>query len=148
MAQTIAELAGVDIDAESGLRGESLGPLFGNQQSKIRDHVFFAQQWPWYRGVEQTRYASTGVFDGRHKYCRYYGIGGGNDAGGKPLPGKIRFDRDAHFDDHEHEWYDLHEDPHELVNLAMDRGRRLELRQRFDDLIALEEETYVPLRTA
>ena len=45
---------------------------------------------------------------------------------------------DAAFEDQEHEWYDLQEDPHELVNLAMDHGRRAELRRRFDDLLAVE----------
>ena len=37
---------------------------------------------------------------------------------------------------------DLHEDPHELVNLAMDRSRRPELRRRFRELRALEDATY------
>ncbi len=45
---------------------------------------------------------------------------------------------DAAFEDQEHEWYDHAEDPHELENLAMDNGRRSELRARFDELKALE----------
>ncbi len=36
-----------------------------------------------------------------------------------------------------------HEDPHELVNLAMDNGRRNELRSRFEDLLAVEAKELV-----
>ena len=43
------------------------------------------------------------------------------------------------------EWYDLQEDPHELINLAMDRSRRNELRTRFDELRAIEEVDYAPI---
>jgi arylsulfatase A-like enzyme len=50
---------------------------------------------------------------------------------------------DAAFEDHEHELYDLQEDPHELVNLAHDPARRAELRRRFDDLLALEAGEFV-----
>ena len=48
------------------------------------------------------------------------------------------FGPDAAFEDQEHEWYDQQEDPHELVNLAMDNGRRGELRERFAQLKAVE----------
>ncbi len=143
LATTIAELGGVDIAATPSLAGETMGPLFRDQQTTIRDYVLFAQEWPWYRGVEHVRYASSGIFDGRHKYCRYYGIGGGNDATGQPLTGKrMQFGRDAAFEDHEHELYDLADDPHELVNRAMDRDNRQELRRRFGELRAIEHETY------
>ena len=81
----------------------------------------------------------------RDRYCRYYGVGGGADAAGVPLSGTIQFDVDSPFEDHDHEWYDLQEDPHELINLAMDRGRRNELRQRFDELRAIEEVDYAPI---
>jgi len=145
LAVAIPEMAGIDVDAEPGLVGESLMPLVEDQQATIRDYVLFAQEWPWYPGVEQTRYASTGIFDGRQKYCRYYGVGGGNNAIGVPLPGPMQFTRDSSFEDHEHEWYDLDSDPHELVNLAMDRGRREELRSRFDELMAIEAEAYAPI---
>ena len=103
------------------------------------------RQWPWYKGVEHTRYASAGIFDGRYKYCRYYGVGGGADAAGVPLSGTIQFDLDSPFEDHDHEWYDLQEDPHELINLAMDRSRRNELRTRFNELRAIEEVDYAPI---
>lgn len=145
LARTIAELAGVDVEAEPGLVGESMQPLFANQGASIRDFVLFAQEWPWYSGVEQTRYASSGIFDGRHKYVRYYGVGGGSDRNGKALPGPMLFGRSAGFDEHDHEWYDLESDPHELVNLAMDRGRRVELRERFAELRAVESEHYAPI---
>ena len=64
---------------------------------------------------------------------------------GTPITSPKRFDRDAAFDDQEHEFYDLQEDPHELVNLAMDRGRRREVRRWFDDLLSLEQEEFLGL---
>jgi len=145
LARTIAEFGGLDIDRAPTLRGESLMPLFDDPQASVRDHVLFAQEWPWYRGVEHTRYASSGMFDGRYKYCRYYGVGGGNDAAGTPLSGDgMIHGRNASFEDHDHELYDLVEDPHELVNLAMDRSRRNELRERFAMLRSIEDDTYGP----
>ena len=42
------------------------------------------------------------------------------------------------FEDHDHEWYDANEDPHELVNLAHDRSRRDELRANFKRLLEIE----------
>ena len=77
LAKTIAEFGGVTTSDYPGLVGESLSPIFTDLDAKIRDYVLFSQQWPWYKGVEHTRYASAGIFDGRHKYCRYYGVGGG-----------------------------------------------------------------------
>ena len=62
-----------------------------------------------------------------------------------PLEGTIQFDVDSAFEDHDHEWYDLQEDPHELVNLAMDRERRNELRKRFDELRAIENVEYAQI---
>ena len=141
---TIADLAGAADDARS-MAGASLRRILSDPSAAVRDHVLFAQRWPWYSGVEQTRYASSGVFDGRHKYCRYYGIGGGADASGRVLPGPMLFGPDAPFEEHDHEWYDLREDPGELVNLANDRGRRNELRIRFDELIALEAQAWSTL---
>ena len=145
LAKTIAEFAGVTTSDYPGLVGESLSPIFDDLDAKIRDYVLFSQQWAWYQGVEHTRYASAGIFDGRYKYCRYYGVGGGADAAGVPLSGTIQFEFDSPFDDHDHEWYDLQEDPHELINLAMDRSRRNELRTRFDELRAIEEVDYAPI---
>ena len=50
------------------------------------------------------------------------------------------FDVDAGFDDQDHEWYETGEDPHELVNLSNDRGRRNELRGLFRRLLDYEAE--------
>lgn len=143
LARTIAEFGGVDVGDTPTLVGESLSPLFDDQSAKIRDNVLFSQEWPWYSGVEHVRYASSGIFDGRYKYCRYYGVGGGADAAGNRLSGDgMLFGRDAAFDDHDHELYDLQEDPHEMVNLAMDRAHRVDLRNRFAELRAHEHEVY------
>ncbi|MDH3704780.1 MAG: sulfatase-like hydrolase/transferase, partial [Acidimicrobiia bacterium] len=138
VAATIAASADVDVDAQPDLAGSSLAPLLADPAGSVRDHVLFAQDWPWYAGVEQTRYASTGMFDGRFKYCRYYGIGGGHSVAGVELPGPKRFGPDAAFEDHEHELYDLVDDPHEMVNLAADQGRRTDVRDRFATLLELE----------
>lgn len=143
LARTVGEFAGVDAAQQPGLGGESMQPLWSSGSTTIRDHVLFNQEWAWYPGVEHTRYASSAIFDGRYKYCRYYGIGGGANVAGMPLTGdSMQYGRDAHFDDHDHEFYDLQEDPHELVNLAMDHSRRSEIRSRFAELRAIEHETY------
>lgn len=143
LARWVAEAGGVDAADAPSLSGQSLEPLFADREATIRDHVLFAQEWPWYRGVETVRYASSGIFDGRHKYCRYYGVGGGNDAIGTPLSGDgMQFGRDATFEDQEHELYDLREDPHELVNLGVDPAARTDLRRRFAELRAIEHEVY------
>lgn len=145
LAATVAELGGVDLGDAPSLVGSSLQPLFADPSGTSSEYLLFAQDWPWYPGVEMTRYASSGIFDGRFKYCRYYGVGGGCDTGGNPLPGEKIYPATADFDDHDHELYDLQEDPYELVNLAQDRGRRNDLRRRFDELMAIEAEAYAPL---
>ncbi len=53
-------------------------------------------------------------------------------------PGTKLYDVDAAFEDHEHEWYDLDDDPHEMVNLAHDRSRRAELHDNFERLLEYE----------
>lgn len=140
LATTIAALAGADPADHPSLKGVDLAPVFADPDASVRDYVLFAQDSAHTDNINQTRYALRGVFDGRYKYARYYGVGGGVPGPGllgKPRGSKL-FDVDADFDDHDHELYDLDEDPHELVNLAMDRGRRAELREHFDRLRAIE----------
>ena len=75
--------------------------------------------------------------------CIRDSIGGGHDAAGAKLTGdEMLFGRGAAFDEHDHELYDLQEDPHELVNLALDRGLRHDLRSRFAELRSIEREVY------
>ena len=88
-----------------------------------------------------------GFYDGRTKYARYYGVGGGRPSTGlwgKPAGTKL-FGADCAFDDNDHEWYDHDADPVELENLANDRTRREELRQVYERLLAYEAESFVPL---
>jgi hypothetical protein len=102
----------------------------------VREHVLFAHDTAHTDNINQTRYAIRGFFDGRTKYARYYGVGGGKPSSGlwgRPQGEKL-FGVDAAFEDQEHELYDLGEDPHELVNLAMDHGRRAELRACYERL--------------
>jgi arylsulfatase len=143
LASTIAALAGLDPGDHPSLQGVDLGPVFDEPASDVREHVLFAQDSAHTCNIRSTRYAVRGMFDGRHKYARYYGVGGGkpnDDASGRPS--QKLFGVDADFDDQDHEWYDLQEDPHELVNLAHDRGRRAELHQRFAHLRSIEARAF------
>ena len=108
----------------------------------MRDHVLFAQDSAQTERLNGVRYALRGFFDGTNKYARYYGIGGGKPSTGLwgKDPGTKLFDVDSDFDDQDHEWYDHSTDPYELVNLAQDRGRRTELREQFERLLAYERE--------
>ena len=137
LARTICGLAGVE--APPSMRGVDLGPVLADPAGSVRDQVLFCHATAHTSNIRATRWAIRGSFDGRYKYARYFGVGGGlpnDDFSGKPTP--MLYGPDAAFEDQEHELYDLQEDPHELVNLAHDRGRRPELRRRFDDLLALE----------
>lgn len=138
LARTVCSLGGVEPPADLG--GVDLSPVFGDPTTSVRDHVLFAQDSAHTTNIQKTRYALRGVFDGRHKYARYYGIGGGlpNDLFDPERAGTKLFDVDADFDDQDHELYDLREDPHELVNLANDPARRDEVRARFHALRDLE----------
>ena len=138
LAATVAALGGVDPDDTPTLSGRDLAPVLADPGQSVRDFVLFSQDSAQSDLIRNTRYAVRGFYDGETKYARYYGIGGGIGRDGTAdESGKI-FDVDAHFDDHDHEWYETAEDPHELVNLANDRGRRNELRALFRRLLDYE----------
>jgi arylsulfatase len=137
LARTICGLAGVEPDPR--MRGVDLGPVLRDPSAAARETVLFCHASAHTRNIRATRWAIRGTFDGRYKYARYYGVGGGlpnDDFSGKAPP--MLYGVEAAFEDQEHELYDLQEDPHELVNLAHDRGRRAELRRRFEVLRAME----------
>jgi arylsulfatase len=148
LASTICALAGVDpasVSSASGapsLQGVDLSPVLDDPAARPRDHVLFAQDSAQTENLNRVRYALRGFFDGRTKYARYYGVGGGKPSTGLwgKDPGAKLFDADADFDDQDHEWYDHGTDPLELVNLAHDRGRRVELREVFERLRSYEAE--------
>ena len=139
IAPTIGALAGLPAASIEQLAGVDLSPVLRDPTAFARDHVLFAMDSAHTSRINQTRYALRGVFDGRYKYARYYGVGGGkpnDDFRWKEAP-KL-YGEDADFDDQDHELYDLVEDPHELVNLAGDRARRVEVRDWHDRMRELE----------
>ena len=144
LAATICELGGID-NKNANLPGRSMLPMWSNPETSGRDFVLFAQDWAWYDGLVNTRYASRGIFDGRFKYSRYYGIGGSSTTRGTPIEHPKVVGANSHFDDQEHELYDLRDDPGELVNLAMDRSRREEVRDWYHRLLAAETEEFASL---
>ena len=138
LAATIAALGGVRVADTPTLSGRDLSPVLAEPDTSVRDYVLFSQDSAQSDLIRNTRYAVRGFYDGETKYARYYGIGGGVQRDGTAdADGKL-FDVDAHFDDQDHEWYETGEDPHELVNLANDRGRRNELRTLFRRLLDYE----------
>ena len=140
LAATVAALGGVDPADTPTLSGRDLAPVLADPAASVRDYVLFSQDSAQSDLIRNTRYAVRGFYDGETKYARYYGIGGGTRRDGTTDEhGKI-FDVDADFEDHDHEWYDTAEDPHELVNMANDRGRRNELRALFRRLLDYETE--------
>ncbi|MFI0979528.1 sulfatase-like hydrolase/transferase [Streptomyces sp. NPDC021093] len=138
LASTVCGLAGAAPDP--AFRGTDLTPVLADPTASVRDYVLFAHDSVHTRRIQRTRYAIRGVFDGRYKYARYFGVGGGQcaDRPVEPEPTEMVFGPDADFDDHDHELYDLREDPHEKTNLAHDPARRTELRERFERLREIE----------
>ena len=143
LTRTVASLAGVQ--ETPSISGVDLSPVLAQPETQVRDSVLFAQDSAWYESCIHLRYTIRGMFDGRYKYSRYYGVGGSTTQIGTPWRTPKQFDVDAAFEDHDHELYDLQEDPHELVNLAHDRGRRHELRAWFDRLRDEEARHFAPL---
>jgi arylsulfatase len=146
LASTICAIAGVDPSSQPSLKGVDLTPALSSPTAVPRDHVLFAHDTAHTPNINNTRYAIRGFFDGRTKYARYYGVGGGKPSSGlvgKNIGVKL-YDTDADFEDQEHEWYDLQEDPHELVNLAHDQGRRPELRANYERLLEYERTEFTP----
>ena len=140
LAATIAALGGVDVAATPTLSGRDLAPVLADPAASVRDYVLFSQDSAQSDLIRNTRYALRGFYDGETKYARYYGIGGGVRRDGTADDSAKIFGADAGFDDHDHEWYDTADDPHELVNLANDRGRRSELRNLFHRLLDCESQ--------
>jgi arylsulfatase A-like enzyme len=140
LASTICALAGVDPATQPSLKGVDLSPVLADPTVAVRDHVLFAHDTAHTDEINHTRYAIRGFFDGRTKYSRYYGVGGGKPGTGLwgKDPGRKLYDVDAEFVDQEHEWYDLRDDPHELVNLATDGSRRAQLHENFERLLEYE----------
>jgi len=140
LASTICSLAGVDPADHPSLRGFDLTPALADAGLSVRDHVLFAHDTAHTNEINHTRYAIRGFFDGRTKYARYYGVGGGKPGTGLwgKDPGHKLYDVDAAFEDQEHEWYELGEDPHELTNLAHDPARRGQLRENYARLLEYE----------
>jgi arylsulfatase len=138
LATTIPLLGGATRDQLPTFRGEDLTQVMRDPSATVRDAILFAQDTAWYESCLPLRYAIRGMFDGRHKYLRYYGVGGGTTPTTGPARAPKKFDVDSAFEDQDHELYDLQEDPYELVNLAMDRGHRNKARDWFARLADLE----------
>jgi arylsulfatase len=150
LAATICGLAGTPTSGlepeDSPMQGVDLQPVLDRPSSVVRDHVLFAQDSAQTQNLNLVRYALRGFFDGKTKYARYYGVGGGKPSTGLwgKDPGRKLYDVDCDFDDQDHEWYDHSTDPLELVNLAHDRARRQELRENFERLRAYERDEMIP----
>ena len=145
LAATIVSLGGVTPpDAFSGV---DLTPVLTDPDQEARDHVLFALDAAHTDAINKTRYAVRGFFDGRYKYARYYGKGGGIPSTGLwgAPKGEKEVPVDAPFEDQEHELYDHAEDPLELVNLANDPAHAKQVREQHARLLAWEtDELAVP----
>lgn len=138
LAATICSLGGVEPSATRTLAGTDLSPVLATPSASVRDHVLFAQDSAQSELLRSVRYAVRGFFDGTTKYARYYGVGGGVQRDGTEAPTPKLYDVDAAFDDHDHEWYELDDDPGELDNLANRRDRRVRTHELFERLLDYE----------
>ena len=123
LLRTIAGFAGAEVP-ESVLGVDQSPVIRGEAPIGARPRAVPARHRP-HAARRAAAVGDPGFFDGSTKYARYHGIGGGlpNDRlSGDTTP--MLYGPDAAFEDQDHEWYDLVDDPHELVNLAMDRGRK------------------------
>ena len=132
LARTICGLAGAEPAA--GDAGRRPGPGAGRPaRPPCATRCCSATPRPTPPTSGRRAWQVRGSFDGRYKYARYFGVGGGlpnDDLSGRPTP--MLYGPDAAFEDQEHELYDLQEDPHELVNLAMDPAAAPRCSARFD----------------
>lgn len=136
LAATVAALGGADV---STLQGHDLAPVFGDPAGSVRDYVLFSQDSAQSDRLREVRYAVRGFFDGTTKYARYYGVGGGIERDGSVASSEKTVRVDAAFEDQEHEWYNLNDDPHELHNRANDTpDRSKELREQHERLLTYE----------
>jgi len=136
IAASVVSAGGGDITA---MAGTDLSPVFEDTSASVREAVLFAQDSAQSDRLADVRYALSGFFDGETKYARYYGRGGGIRRDGTVAPGPKQVAADAPFEDMEHEWYDTGTDLHELENRAADPGLRVQTRQLFDRLTALQQ---------
>ena len=150
LATTICSLAGVATEGKSNpdeystLQGVDLTPVLSNPEQSVKAEVLFAQDSAQTSNLNKVRYALRGYFDGRYKYARYYGVGGGKPSTGLwgKDPGVKLYDVNCDFDDQDHELYDLTNDPYELVNLANDPGFSDLLRDCYERLKSLEHSSF------
>ena len=142
LAATIASLGGVSTRERESLSGVDLSGVLHDPAISARDHVLFAQDSAQSELLRNSRYAVSGFFDGTDKYARYYGVGGGVQRDGTAAEAAKVFGPDAAFDDQDHEWYRVGDDPHELENRAHDRAQRRRVRELYEHLRDLEREDY------
>jgi arylsulfatase A-like enzyme len=140
LARTIVELAGADA---SGLPGADLSSVLRDPAASVRDSVVLAQEQSWYAECVPLCWASRALYDGRYKYARYFGRGGGYTQFGQPTGEPMKVGPDAPFEEQEHELYDHRDDPHELRNLARDPAYAKLTRELFGRLLDEEARAFV-----
>lgn len=147
VARTILALGGA---AAPGFQGLDLRPVLSNPAKTVRQTIPFSVDSlePWGEDLGRLPWGIRGSYDGRIKYARYCPLGEPFLAGKNIRVKGDNFNWYADFEEQDHEWYDHQEDPHELVNLANDPGRRRELRERYEWLLEIEAREYRPVEPA